>query len=105
MPQPSVLLPWVRALALGLHVIYELRLPASSIFCAGVVLALLQAGQRRAVATGTSDHKNLAHALKIFGDTTPDKVAILTGSESDPGNDPAPESEGLWNRVKRSFGA
>lgn len=71
----------------------------------GVVLALLQAGQRRAVATGASDHKDLEHALKIFGDTTPDNVSILTGSESDPGNDPAPESEGLWNRVKRSFGS
>lgn len=72
---------------------------------AGVVLALLQAGQRRAMATGASDHKDLEQALQIFGDTGPDKVTILTGSEGDPGDDPTPEKEGLWDRVKRSFGS
>ncbi|MFT5583301.1 MAG: hypothetical protein ACI9VR_000879 [Cognaticolwellia sp.] len=71
----------------------------------GVVLALLQAGQRRALDTGASDHKDLEKALEIFGDTGPDKVTILTGSESDPGDDPAPEKEGLWGRLKRSFGS
>lgn len=71
----------------------------------GVVLALIQAAQRRALETGASDHKDLAKAVEIFGEMSPDKVQILTGSESDPGDDPTPEPDGLWDRLKRSFGA
>ena len=71
----------------------------------GVVLALIQAAQRRAKDTGAQDHKDLAKALEIFGDTPPDKIQVLTGSESDPGDDPQPEPEGLWGRLKRSFGS
>jgi hypothetical protein len=66
---------------------------------------LLNAGQRRALDTGASDHKDLQKALEIFGDLSPDKVTVLTGSEGDPGTDPEPEKEGLWDRVKRSCGA
>lgn len=71
----------------------------------GVVLALIQAAQRRAQASGAQDHKDLEKAMEIFGDTPPDKVKVLTGSESDPGDDPEPEAEGLWDRLKRSFGS
>ena len=71
----------------------------------GVVLALIQAAQRRALDTGAEDHKDLQKALEIFGETAPDKIKVLTGSESDPGDDPEPESEGLWTRLKRSFGS
>lgn len=71
----------------------------------GVVLALIQAAQRRALDTGADEHKDLEKALEIFGDTSPDKIKVLTGSESDPGDDPEPESEGLWTRLKNSFGS
>lgn len=71
----------------------------------GVVLALIEAAQRRALDTGAQDHKDLEKAMEIFGDTPPDKVKVLTGSESDPGDDPEPEAEGLWDRLKRSFGS
>lgn len=70
----------------------------------GLVLAIVQAGQRRAAETGAEHHRSLEKGLQIFGDTTPDQVQLLTGTESDPGQDPDPPAQGLWGRIKSGLG-
>ncbi|MED5372791.1 MAG: hypothetical protein VX899_17365 [Myxococcota bacterium] len=70
----------------------------------GVILAILEAAQRRAQDTGVTHHRKLEQGLQIFGDLDADPVQILTGTEADPGQDPEPQPTGLWDRIKSGLG-